>query len=396
MNLSETCRDGDAWNNTRDPADHTPIRTFTSLLRPVHLHPSLIGEPLPWAVFTEAGVLVASAGMVVVDEAHFRKLVSRPLYREIESGEQLPLPPGINLLERLDTLAREAEALLTPPHSPLLADQLKELLRALLKTLQADPEACLGYLRRAMPARPGVHHALHVLVVAVLLSERLDYDEVQQFSLAGAALTMNLPLLAIQDRLHHYPGPLGEADRAAIASHPLDAAEMLLGGGVTDKDWLTAVAQHHENIDGSGYPRGLGIEAISPMARLLRVADVYCAKISGRHYRPPQSPRTAMKDIFGRERTQLDPQISAQLLRAMGLYPPGTLVRLANGEAACITRRGRGGLAHFATSFLDSRGRPMEIPRERPLDRAAFALRGFLEAEPEWPAINWKTLWGYA
>lgn len=366
------------------------------MLRLVHLHPSLIGEPLPWAVFTESGVLVASAGMVVADEAHFRKLVARPLYREIETGEQPPQPPGINPLERLETLAREADALLIPPHSALLADQLHELLQALLKTLRADPEACLGYLRRATPARPSVHHALHVLVVAVLLSERLDYDEAQQHSLAGAALTMNITVLDIQDRLHRFPGPLGEGERSALSSHPLGAVQALQAGGVTDADWLQAVAQHHENIDGSGYPRRLDIEAICPMARLLRVVDVYCAKISGRHYRPPQSNRTAMKDIFGRERARLDPQISAQLLRAMGLYPPGTLVRLANGEAACITRRGRGGMAHFATSFLDSRGRLMDVPRERPLDRPTYALRGFMEAEPDWPAINWKTLWGYA
>jgi len=366
------------------------------VLRSVHLPPSLIGEPLPWDVFTEAGVLVAGAGMVVADEAHFRKLIARPLYRETETGEQPSLPPGINLLERLETLAREADALLTPPHSVLLADQLHELLQALLKTLRADPEACLGYLRRTLPTRPGVHHALHVLVVAVLLSERLDYSEAQQLSLAGAALTMNLTVLDVQDRLQRFPGPLGEAERSAIAGHPLGAVEALQAGGVTDADWLRAVAQHHENIDGSGYPRGLDIEAISPMARLLRVADVYCAKISGRHYRPPQSTRTAMKDLFGRERARLDPQISAQLLRAMGLYPPGTLVRLANGESACITRRGRGGMAHFATSFLDGRGRLLEVPRERPLDRPTYALRGFLEAEPDWPAINWKTLWGYA
>ncbi len=366
------------------------------MLRAVHLHPSLIGEPLPWDVFTEAGVLVAGAGMVVVDEAHFHKLIARPLFRETTPGEQHAVPVGINLLERLETLAREADGLLTPPYGILLTDQLHELLKALLKTLRTDPEACLGYLRRVMPARPSVHHSLHVLVVSVLLSDHLDFEESQQVSLAGAALTMNLAVLEVQDRLHHFPRIMDARDRAAIDGHPLRAVELLRQGGMDDPDWLQAVAQHHENIDGSGYPNGLGIEAISPMARILRVVDAYCAKISGRHYRPPQSNRAAMKEIFGRDRIHLDPQISAQLLRTMGLYPPGTLVRLANGECACITRRGRGGAAHFATSFLDSRGRLMEVPRERPLDRQAYALRGFLEVERDWPAINWKRLWGYA
>lgn len=356
----------------------------------------MIGEPLPWDVFTEAGVLVAGAGMVIVSEPHFHKLITRPLFRETNPGEQDVAPIGINLLERLETLAREADGLLTPPHTILLTDQLHELLKVLIKTLRTDPEACLGYLRLTLLARPSVHHGLHVLVVAMLLSDHLDFDESQQISLAGAALTMNLALLEIQDRLYNFPRLVDAGDRAAIAAHPERAVELLRQGGVEDEDWLAAVAQHHENIDGSGYPGHLSIEAIVPMARVLRVVDAYCAKISGRHYRPPQSTRAAMKEIFGRDRIHLDPQISAQLLRTMGLYPPGTLVRLANGESACITRRGRGGVAHFATSFLDSRGRLMDTPRERPLDRQAFALRGFLEVEADWPAINWKRLWGYA
>lgn len=377
------------------PVKNRPNHFSAPVLRPVHLHPSIVGEPLPWDVYTEAGVLVAGAGMVVTSETHFRKLVARPLFRETHAGEGYAMPVGINLLERLETLAREADALLTPPYSVLLAEQLHELLKALLKTLRLDPDACIGYLRRATPARPSVHHSLHVLAVAELVSDRLDFDEAQQLSLAGAALTMNLAVLEVQDRLYRYPRFTEAGDRAAILAHPRSAVDSLRNGCVTDEDWLQAVAQHHENIDGSGYPAGLGIEAISPMARLIRVADVYCARISGRHYRPPQTTRAAMKDLFGRDRAHLDPQISAQLLRVMGLYPPGTLVRLANGESACITRRGHRGVAHYATSFLDSRGRLMEVPRERPLDRQTYALRGFLEVEQDWPDIDWKKLWGY-
>jgi hypothetical protein len=366
------------------------------VLRPVHLHPSLIGEPLPWDVFTEAGVLVAGAGMVILNEAHFQKLVSRPLFRETAPSDQDVMPAGINPLKRLETLGREAEALLTPPHTPLLADQLRELLKALLANLRTDPEACLGYLQRVMFTRPSVQHSLHVLMVAVLLSDQLEFDEAQQLGLAGAALTMNMAVLEVQDRLHLFPRLMDARDRAVLQAHPLHAVELLQLGGIQDADWLQAVAQHHENVDGNGYPRGLGIEDISPMARALRVADVYCARISARHYRPPQTTHTAMHEIFGRDRAHLDPQISAQLLRTMGLYPPGTLVRLANGESACITRRGRGGVARFATSFMDSRGRLMDAPRERPLQRQIYTLRGFLEVEPDWPAIDWKRLWGYA
>ena len=365
------------------------------MLLPVHLHPALIGEHLPWDVFTESGVLVAGAGMLVADETQFRRLIARPLYRDTQADEPRVPPPGINPLERLETLAKEADALLAPPFSAMMAHQLRELAQALLKVLHSDPEACLGYPRLVMLARPSVHHSLHVLFVAVLLSRRLDFSEDTQLSLAAAALTMNLSVLEVQDRLHHFPHLTDASDHKTITEHPLRTVDLLTEVGVEDTAWLQAVAQHHENTDASGFPAGLNIAAISPMARVLRVADVYCSRISGRHYRPPHSMRTAMKEVFARERPHLDPQISAQLLRSMGLYPPGTLVRLANGESACITRRGRGNVARYATSFLDGRGRLM-APRERSLERQAYVLRGFLAQEPSWPAVNWKNLWGYS
>lgn len=365
------------------------------MLRSVHLHPSLVGQPLPWDVFTEAGVLVASAGTPIHDAAHFQRLIARPLYRETAPGDIQAPAPGIHVLERLETLAREAETLLAPPYSSLFSDQLREWLAAMLKTLRTDPDACLGYAWRVPLARPAVHHSLRVLVVSILLSDHLDFSEAQQFSLAGAALTMNLAVLDLLDRLHQFPQALREEDRQALAGHPEAAVALLRQGGVEDADWLQAVAQHHEHADGSGHPRGLAIADIGIAARVLRAADVYCTRLEGRHYRPPRTPRTAMQAIFGRERPHLDPQIGAQLPRVMGLMPPGTLVRLANGESACVTRRGRGGKPAFASSFLDARGRLMDPPRERPLDRPLYAPRGFLEVEPRWPEIPWKQLWGY-
>lgn len=99
--------------------------------------------------------------------------------------------------------------------------------------------------------------------------------------------------------------------------------------------------------------------------------------------------------MFGTLRPHLDSQIASLLLRRIGLYPPGTLVRLANREHACITRLGRNGQAIFAVSFLDSRSRLLESPRERNLTLRAYAIRNLLDLDPAWPKINWPLLWGY-
>ncbi len=360
------------------------------MLRPAQLDLSLIGEPLPWDLFTESGVLVAGAGLVITDEAHFVKLLGRPLFRKLESGMD-----ANRLLDRLAGLGMQAEALLSAADNTFDPDALRAVARDLRAVFQVDSDACLGYPRLAPLARPSVAHSLHVMFVALLLADQMEIDDRERECLAGAALTMNLADLPLHDRLADQAATPTREERQRLLAHPMRSVERLARAGLNDLDWLDTVAQHHENMDGSGYPAGIAGADIRLSARILRVADTYCAKITGRNYRPPKSGRFALQEIFGRENGRLDSQIATLLLRRVGLFPPGTLVKLANKENACITRRGRGGSIRFAVSFMDSRGRPLDPPRERDLTTRTHRLRNVLEVEPAWPKIDWKQLWGY-
>ena len=356
------------------------------MLRPLHLDRALIGKPLPWDVYTSAGVLVAGAGLVLADEAHFSKLTERQLFRMSGDGEHADSP-----LDRLDTLAKQAEEVLECPE----ADAIRELAGALLALLRADADACIGYASLMPLARPCVGHALRVSFISGLLADQMEFSEAERLSLAAAALSMNVASLELHDRLHAFSGQMPESDRIALRAHPQASVTLLEAAGVRDAFWLDAVRQHHENMDGSGYPLGLSGGMISLAARLLRVADFYCAKIGGRYYRPPKSASVAFQDLFGRDRALLDSQIAAQLLRRLGIHPPGTLVRLASRETACVARRAQGGGGRWAVSVLDARDRPLEPPQSRDITARTHAIIGTAERQPGWPTINWKAVWGY-
>ncbi|OYY94725.1 MAG: hypothetical protein B7Y41_03900 [Hydrogenophilales bacterium 28-61-23] len=363
-----------------------------ALLRPIQLDPALIGRPLPRDLFSESGVLLAGAGMLLADEAHFQKLASRPLYQiaEVETNSESDRPP-----QRLHELGKYTASLLAGPRQGLSEEELRLLARAFLALFRADPDACLGYPRLAPIAPPCLAHSLNVLFIAVLLADQLDLSEAQTESLAAAALTMNSADIPLHERLHKNLGFASNEDWVSLRAHPAQAATLLEQAGVTDQDWLYSVRQHHENMDGSGYPAKLAGAQISLAARILHVADVYCAKVNGRYYHPPKASNFAFRELFGEERAHLDTQIATVLLGRIGLYPPGTLVRLANRENACITRLGRHGKIHFATSFMDARGRALDAPRERNLETRAYAVQSLIDVDPAWPNINWPLLWGY-
>jgi hypothetical protein len=92
--------------------------------------------------------------------------------------------------------------------------------------------------------------------------------------------------------------------------------------------------------DGSGYPEGLSGAQIAPGARLIGLADRYCALVSARNYRRSIHPDLALGTLLSPEAgvaAELAHHFSAEL----GPYPPGTLVRLCNGEVGVVTRRAR-------------------------------------------------------
>jgi HD-GYP domain-containing protein (c-di-GMP phosphodiesterase class II) len=135
----------------------------------------------------------------------------------------------------------------------------------------------------------------------------------------AAALTMNIGMVEVQEKVNAIAGPLNDKLLDMIHRHPQLGVERLTKLGITDACWLACVRQHHENSDGSGYPEGLAGEAIALPARIIGLADKYCAMVSGRQYRGPQKPHTALRDLYVKQGQKIDVAAAGTLIRVMGL-----------------------------------------------------------------------------
>lgn len=359
------------------------------LLRPVSLDESVLGQTLTWDLYTASGTLLATAGTRIDTPEMVRRLTDQPLFRKPDD-----LSAEGNPAQRLQAAAAALADLLSAPPQPRLAASVQTQARELTSLYLQDTEAALGLVRLIPLQGTALRHCLQSALVALVIGEALGWPKQRLESLTCAALTMNLSEMTLHEHLAMGARSLTDAQRQAIRQHPARSTEILADAGVDDREWLAAVMAHHENLDGTGYPAGLVGEAIPLPARILRVADYYCAKVAGRHYRPPRSPEQALRSLFGSERQRLDMQLAAHLLRRLGLYPPGTLLRLANRETAAVTRYpGHRKALRHVVSFLDYRGRLHERPQVR--DTSRHAIVGLAEPDPGWPPIVWERLWGY-
>lgn len=204
-----------------------------------------------------------------------------------------------------------------------------------------DEDLALGSMLMEHGARYTVVHPLRTAIVCFIVSRYLSWEPDDQLSLVKAAITMNVGMMALQERLLDQAEPLSVQQKAEVRNHPLVGKELLEAIGVTDELWLNTVLQHHETLNGSGYPFGLKDKEVCSGARILSLADAYCARVAGRNYRPPLLPHVAVKRIFQSKSDAIDEDLAMIFVKNLGAFPPGTFVKLNNGETAIVTRRGR-------------------------------------------------------
>lgn len=249
--------------------------------------------------------------------------------------------------------------------SPVLQDpapagldgRLRALATEMVGLAQADPpqaQALLVHPELCATHPYSVAHSARVAATWALLG--LHQQGATPESLVppmAAALSMNIAMLSLQDSLTRQDGPLNPEQRLQIQQHPSQSARLLRAAGVTDPLWLAMVEQHHAEAGQAG---------VLPEARRLQMIDSYCACFGARARRAPLLADGALKRLF--QQHPDDPTAKA-LAQAYGLYPPGTVVRLATLELAVVVRRGQADQAPIAVALQGANGEALPEPLRR-------------------------------
>lgn len=340
------------------------------------------GQPLPWGVRDGQGNLLLGRGHVVSSEAMLEALLARGVFvDEREAAEAAPAPeapaaalpaPAGTPFERWDQLCSNLAAVLSSPRERHFLQRVREAALHVLALSEVNTDLLLFLILRQDHGRfehYGTTHALHVACVCALMARRMGWDLADQQRAIGAALTMNLSIIELQGQLACQASPLTRRQREQIADHPGQASMMLRAAGLDDEPWLTAVEDHHERTGGGGYPTGR-VET-SRLSQLLRLTDQFTAKHSARATRPALPAQLAARQLF---LENPDEPMAAMLIKEFGIYPPGSLVKLASGEIAIVVRRGQSANLPIVATLTDRHGRAVPVPALRDTATAGFAV----------------------
>ncbi|MBM7552212.1 HD domain-containing phosphohydrolase [Thalassobacillus pellis] len=180
------------------------------------------------------------------------------------------------------------------------------------------------------------HHSVAVSVIAAFLGEKLKLSHGACIQLGLAGLLSDCGMAKVDKRLHFKQEPLSEEEYKEVKRHPTYSYRMIENTTALSHGAKLGILQHHERLDGSGYPLGSKGKKIHQFAKIIAVSDMYHAMTSERPYRKKQSPFKVLEEMIQAQFGQFELTVVQMFIDSMTNYSTGTKVKLSDGQTAEI------------------------------------------------------------
>ena len=220
--------------------------------------------------------------------------------------------------------------------------ETKDLVSECVNKVMQNPNAILWLTRLKNSDDYTAEHSINVSLLAIALGRSLGMDQWELENLGICALLHDVGKMNVADNILNKPGSLSPQEFSEMAKHTLYAKKLLMERSDIYPGAVDVAYSHHERLDGRGYPRGIDGSKISMFTRIVTIVDAYDAMTSDRCYRKGISSLDALRIINKHKGTQFDADAAQKFIAMIGLYPPGFLLEMKNGEVGIILSHDKG------------------------------------------------------
>lgn len=316
------------------------------------------GERLEADIYDQRGILLLRAGKIVQEEHWVTRLEGRDTNSVLPTPElkitpSVPSPPSpwseqcraeaavlrqdtfaatIAKQEAVKAVASVFERII---ERPVDISELRSVVSAMISGLVKDPRALLS-MAMIKDADNYTHtHSVNVSVLSMCLAMRVGYEsDAQDIGIGG--LVHDIGKVDIPPEILHKPGPLSKGEAYVMRQHPTAGAQLLANSGAFSPISILCARDHHETVNGGGYPVGKSGREICPQAQMVSIADVYDALTTDRPYRQALSPKQALILMTQKLADAFAPELLKALVGLVGFHPVGSTFTLANGFHAVV------------------------------------------------------------
>jgi HD-GYP domain-containing protein (c-di-GMP phosphodiesterase class II) len=220
-------------------------------------------------------------------------------------------------------------------------DSVREAVDEMVDSMVNNPDAMLWIARLREEHSNTYNHGVKVGLYMVALGRHLGFPRLELANLGLIGMLADVGKTRLPKALLEKPGMLSPAEYLIAKEHVRLGLDALRETGKLPLEVEMGIEQHHERMDGSGYPKGLVGDEISIYGRMAGIADCFGALITPRPYANPQAPQEALMSLYEWGEKSLHMPLIEQFIQAVSVFPVGSMVELSSGEICVVLAHNR-------------------------------------------------------
>ncbi len=247
---------------------------------------------------------------------------------------------------------------------PVEAKVLTSVVNETYESLTRNDQALLTLMHMKRHGSVLLSHAFSVLSLATAVAHRLEYSHNDIELLGMAAMMFDVGWVRLPANLVSKDKPFSDKEEQLVVQHPAFSVDILKKSKELPDEVIQIISEHHEYLDGSGYPNKLVGDQISELGRILSVVDYYDMLVHGLMGYQGRTPNAALKTLYqASQEGKIESRIIAPLVHVLGVYPITSAVIFESGEKGVVIEMNRKSpILPTVKICYDALGNPLPSP----------------------------------
>lgn len=214
--------------------------------------------------------------------------------------------------------------------------KVKQAVNGCVDSILRNPDASVWLTRIQSKHQETAHHSLNVAAFSIVMARSLGLSPRELEDVGVCGMLHDVGKTSISDELLGQKGPLDRDQIAEMRRHTRYGRDILISTKSVMSGAADVAHAHHERVDGTGYPRQLVSDNIPLFAKIVSIAEAYDVMTTRQPYREARSPSDALQELYAMRGKQFDEDLVIKFIDSVGIFPPGSIVEMINGEVGIV------------------------------------------------------------